>query len=274
MNYKRILTVQDISCVGQCSMTVALPILSACGQECCIAPTAVLSTHTGGFGKPAVNHLVDSLEPMRRHWQEQNITFDAIYTGYLGSVGAVEAAVKIADTLLAPGGVLIVDPAMADHGRRYSGLSEEYAAAMQQLCAKADILIPNVTECAMLSGMEYREDPEDSYVNEILMALPGKCVVMTGVGTGSGTTGAAVRDGENLFRVSHKKVDRAFHGTGDMFAAAFVGALMGGKDVKRAVQIAGDFVLRAIEITLEAPAHWYGVRFESALGYLQSLLEN
>ena len=274
MAYKRILTIQDISCVGQCSMTVAMPILSACGHETCILPTALLSTHTGGFGKPVVQHLTETMAAMRQHWKSCDIRFDAILVGYLGSVEAVRETAEIAKELLAPEGKLIVDPAMADHGRRYSGLSEEYAAAMQQLCARADILIPNVTEGAMLSGMEYREEPEDSYVNEILMALPGKCVVMTGVGTGSGTTGAAVRDGENLFRVSHKKVDRAFHGTGDMFAAAFVGALMGGKDVKRAVQIAGDFVLRAIEITLEAPAHWYGVRFESALGYLQSLLEN
>lgn len=274
MAYKRILTIQDISCVGQCSMTVALPILSACGHECCILPTAVLSTHTGGFGKPAVVHLENSLEPMWRHWQEQNITFDAIYTGYLGSVGAVEAACAVADALLAPGGVLIVDPAMADHGKRYSGLSDEYAEAMTKLCRCADILIPNVTEAAMLSGLSYREDPEDSYIDQMLAALPGSSVVLTGVGCGVGTTGVAVRHGGDVFRVSHRKVDRSFHGTGDMFAAAFVGALMQDKDLHTAVQIAGDFVLRAIELTVEAPAHWYGVRFESALGYLGELLEN
>ena len=274
MAYKRILTIQDISCVGQCSTTVALPILSACGHECCIAPTAMLSTHTGGFGKPVVVHLEDSLEPMWRHWQDQGITFDAIYTGYLGSVGAVAAAQKMAGALLAPDGFLIVDPAMADHGKRYSGLSEEYAAAMAALCHGADILLPNVTEGAMLSGLEYRERPEEAYVAQILTALPGKCMVMTGVGAGEGTTGAAVRSGEAQFRVTHPKVNRSFHGTGDMFAAAFVGALMQGKDVKRAVQIAGDFVLRAIEITVQSPAHWYGVRFESALGYLQRLLED
>ena len=116
MNCKRILTIQDISCVGQCSMTVAMPILSACGHETCILPTAVLSTHTGGFGKPAVAHLDGTLEAMWKHWKENDITFDAIYTGYLGSVGAVKAAMEIVDHLLSPGGVLIVDPAMADHG--------------------------------------------------------------------------------------------------------------------------------------------------------------
>lgn len=126
MAYKRILTIQDISCVGQCSMTVAIPILSACGHECCILPTAVLSTHTGGFGKPAVVHLDDSLDAMWNHWRNQGITFDAIYTGYLGSTGAVQAAMEIADSLMAPGGLLIVDPAMADHGKRYSEIGRAH----------------------------------------------------------------------------------------------------------------------------------------------------
>ena len=117
MAYKKILTIQDISCVGQCSMTVALPVLSACGHETCILPTALLSTHTGGFGKPAVVHFDGALDSMWNHWREQNITFDAILVGYLGSVGAVETTCRIMDELLTPGGVAIVDPAMADHGK-------------------------------------------------------------------------------------------------------------------------------------------------------------
>lgn len=272
MAYKRILTVQDISCVGQCSMTVALPILSACGHETCILPTAVLSTHTGGFGRPAVVHLGDSLEPVWRHWLEQGITFDAVYTGYLGSIGAVKAAMEIADTLLAPGGLLIVDPAMADHGRRYSGLSQEYAEAMAQLCRRAHILIPNVTEAAMLSGMEYREEPDWDYVNSLLEKLPNRAVVITGVGREPGMTGAAVRQGSGYFSVSHPRVQRSFHGTGDIFAAAFTGALMSDKDLETAVKLACEYVYRCIEVTVEAPAHPYGIRFESVLGeWIQAL---
>ena len=272
MAYKRILTIQDISCVGQCSMTVALPILSACGHETCILPTAVLSTHTGGFGKPAVVHLDSALESMWRHWMEQGVTFDAIYTGYLGSIGAVEAAIQIADELLAPEGVLIVDPAMADHGKLYSGLTEDYAAAMAKLCRKADILLPNLTEAAMLTGTEYREIMDEHYVNHILELLPAPAVVLTGIGDTPGTTGAAIKQGCFCSRISHRRVERNFHGTGDIFAAAFVGALMRGKALNHAVQIAADYVLRCIDITVEAPAHWYGVRFESALGYLMELL--
>ena len=124
MAYKRILTLQDISCVGQCSMTVALPILSACGHETCILPTALLSTHTGGFGKPVVVHMGQALEDMWKHWKENDITFDAILVGYLGSVSAIEVAERILATMLAPDGISIVDPAMADHGKLYSGFDE------------------------------------------------------------------------------------------------------------------------------------------------------
>lgn len=272
MVYKRILTIQDISCVGQCSMTVALPILSACGLETCILPTALLSTHTGGFGKPEVVHMDDSLDGMWRHWQEQGITFDAIYTGYLGSVAAVEMARRIADALLAPDGLLIVDPAMADHGKLYSGLDEGYAASMAQFCRNADILIPNLTEAAMLSGMEYREIMDERYVNSILDVLDNPAVILTGFSTEPGRTGALVKQGEKHYSYSHRRVDKNYHGTGDIFASAFVGALMAGKAMKDAVRIASDYVLRCIEVTFQAPAHWYGIRFESALPELMAML--
>ena len=273
MAYKRILTIQDISCVGQCSMTVAMPILSACGHETCILPTAVLSTHTGGFGKPAVTHLDDALEPIWRHWLEQGISFDAIYTGYLGSVAAVDAAARITENLLSPGGWLIVDPAMADHGKVYSGLDTAYTAAMAKLCGKADILIPNLTEAAMLSGMEFREIMDERYVNRLLDGISAKTVILTGVGYEQGMTGVAVKQDSERYYYPHRRVDRNFHGTGDIFAAAFVGALLQGKNGEKAVRIASDYVLRCIDLTVSAPAHWYGVRFESVLNDLIRMLK-
>lgn len=272
MAYKRILTIQDISCVGQCSMTVALPILSACGHETCILPTAVLSTHTGGFGKPVVQHLDGSLDAMWRHWKENGITFDAICTGYLGSVAAVQTAIDILDTLLAPGGTAIVDPAMADHGRRYSGLSEEYAAAMARLCRKADVLLPNITEAAMLTGLPYREKLTEGYVHELLLGLEAPNVVLTGVGYTPGETGAAVREGERLYHYAHPRMGKSYHGTGDIFAACFTGALMQEKTMEQAVKIAADFTCKCIENTEKNPAHWYGVKFETALGELMKSL--
>lgn len=272
MAYKRILTIQDISCVGQCSMTVALPILSACGHETCILPTALLSTHTGGFGKPAVVHFENVLEPMRRHWQENNITFDAILVGYLGSVEAVEAAGTILDTMLAPGGISIVDPALADHGRRYSGLTEEYAKAMEGLCRRANVMLPNITEAALFSGLPYRENLDQTYVDALLNGLNHPCVILTGVGYQAGETGFVVREGGVQRQYSHPKIGKNYHGTGDMFAACFTGALLQGKDKWEAARIAADFVSTAIANTEEKPAHWYGVKFETALPDLIRML--
>ena len=268
MAYKRILTIQDISCVGQCSMTVALPILSACGHETCILPTAVLSTHTGGFGKPVVHHMGESIDGMWRHWKEQGITFDAILVGYLGSVRAVEEVSEILDTMLAPGGVSIVDPAMADHGKLYSGFDEAYAQAMQRLCEKADIMIPNVTEAAMMAGLPFRADLDEDYVRDLLKRLGGKNVVLTGVGFQSEQTGVAVRQDGFVSFFHHKRLERNFHGTGDMFAACFTGCLMQGKPMEEAVRLASEFTCRSIENTIENPAHWYGVKFETALPWL------
>jgi len=272
MAYKRILTVQDISCLGQCSMTVALPILSACGHETVILPTAVLSSHTGGFGKPQVRHLADMIDGVRQHWQENQIDFDAIYVGYLGSVAAVEAVSEIAETMLAPGGVLIVDPAMADHGRLYSGFDEAYAKAMQALCEKAHVMIPNITEAAMLAGLPYREDYDETYIQELMQALGGRDVVLTGVGYTPGETGILVRSGDRMFHHTHAKIGKGYHGTGDMFAACFTGCWMQGKSMEEAVKIAGDFTKRSIEETYRNPAHWYGVKFETVLPWLTETL--
>jgi pyridoxine kinase len=243
-----------------------MPILSACGHETCILPTAVLSTHTGGFGKPVVQHL--SVEGMWKHWKEQGINFDAILVGYLGSISAIEMVSRILDEMLAPGGIAIVDPAMADHGRLYSGFDSAYASAMQKLCEKADIMIPNITEAAMMAGMEYREDFEESYIDELLDRLSGKDVVLTGVGFAPDRTGAAVRRGGKVTFFHTPKVGKSYSGTGDMFAACFAGALMQEKTMEEAVSIACRFTLRAIEATAENPAHWYGVKFETALPWL------
>ncbi len=273
MAYKRILTIQDISCVGQCSMTVALPFLSACGHETCILPTALLSTHTGGFGKPAVVHFDDVLDDMWRHWQRSGITFDAVLVGYLGSVAAVEATERILDTMLAPGGISIVDPAMADHGKFYSGFDEAYAQAMGRLCRQADVILPNITEAAMLAGKPYRELLTEAYVEDLLDGLKHPCVILTGVGYGAGETGIAIRDRESQFHYAHPRIGKSYHGTGDMFAACFTGALMQGKELQEAVKIAADFVCSSIARTESSPAHWYGIKFESALPDLIRWLE-
>ena len=274
MAYKRILTIQDISCVGQCSMTVALPILSACGHETCILPTAVLSTHTGGFGKPAVMHLKTELDAFWKHWKENAIAFDAVLVGYLGSVEAIQMTERILDEMLAPDGVSIVDPAMGDHGKLYSGFDEHYACAMEGLCRKADIILPNITEAAIFSRSAYHEKLDAAYIENLLRALGHPCVILTGVGYAEGETGAAIYRNGTLEYYHHPKSAGNFHGTGDMFAACFTGALMQDRSLKDSVKTAADFVCKAIENTCAAPAHWYGVKFETALPELIRSLQN
>ena len=272
MAYRRILTVQDISCLGQCSMTVALPVLSACGHETCILPTAVLSTHTGGFGRPQVRHLADMIDGVRKHWQENEIAFDGILVGYLGSVEAIDAVMDLADTMLAENGKLIVDPAMADHGKLYSGFDQTYARAMQKLCERSHVMIPNITEAAMMTGLPFRETYDEDYIQNLLDGLKGREVILTGVSLSPEKTGVAARTENGISVYQHDRIGKNYHGTGDLFAAAFTGALMQEKTVEEAVRIASDFTLQCIRNTWENPAHWYGVKFETAIpGLIQAL---
>ena len=268
--YPRVLTIQDISCVGQCSTTVALPILSACGAETCILPTVLLSTHTGGFGKPAAVRFDAQLSEIWRHWQENGITFDAILVGYLGSPAAVETAVQIMDNLLAPGGITIVDPAMADHGKLYSGFDDAYARQIGQLCRRADIILPNVTEAAILSGQPCADNEQDEY--RLLKNLNHRCAVLTGADFSDGQTGVILGEGERFRAYRHRRVGGGCHGTGDIFAAAFTGALVRGKDAFDAARIGADFTCRCIENTVSSPAQWYGVKFEPVLPELMAML--
>ena len=273
MNYKRVLTIQDISCLGQCSMTIALPVLSACGHETCILPTAMLSTHTGGFQKPAVLQLASAMPGIREHWQRENITFDAIYTGYLGSIHAIEETEKIIDTLLAPDGIVVVDPAMADNGKLYSGFDEAYMQAMAGLCRKADIILPNITEAAMLTGLPYEENLTEVYIDSLLRELHHPCTVLTGVGFCEEETGIAILDHGKRSDYRHRKLAKSCHGTGDLFASCFVGAMLRDKSLPESAKIAADTVCSSIRETVSNPAHWYGVKFETALGQLMERLQ-
>lgn len=270
MSYKRILTIQDISCVGQCSMTVALPILSACGHETCVLPTTLLSTHTGGFGKPVIVPISPMLPGIVEHWKRNGIVFDAILTGYLGSLAAVQTAGVILDTMLAPEGVRIVDPAMADNGRLYAGFDDAYVREMRTLCEKADILLPNLTEAALLTGKPWKEEADSACVADLLAAFPNVRVILTG--TGEKETGFLLGDSRGQQRYTHRKLRGSFSGTGDIFAAAFTGALMAGKGMYDSAVIAANFTCRCIEQTAAQPAHWYGVKFEPVLPELMQLL--
>lgn len=269
MSLRRILTVQDISCVGQCSMTVALPVLSACGHETCVLPTALLSTHTGGFGTPEIVRFSDRLKPIIAHWKENRITFDAVLTGYLGSVEAIDAAENILATMLSPGGIAVVDPAMADNGRLYSGFDGVYVEKMKHLCAQADIVLPNLTEAALLAGLPWEDRTDGAYAEALLDKLSLPQVLVTGVGEGS--SGFLLKDGETLQRYSHERIPGSFSGTGDLFAAAFTGLLLTGKTMYDSACRAANFTCKAIARTAAHRTHWYGLQFEPILPELMEM---
>lgn len=275
MSYKRVLTIQDISCVGQCSLTVALPILSACGLETAILPSAVLSTHTAGFTGFTVRDLTEDVPGIAAHWKKEGIGFDAIYTGYLGSTQQIAYVADIMDNLGNPGCKNIVDPAMADNGKLYPAFDEAYVAEMKKLCAKADILLPNITEACFLTDMPYKETYDEAYVVELLTkltALGAKAVVLTGVGYTPEETGAVVLEEGKISRYVHKRLAKSCHGTGDVYASAFTGAYMQGFTTYESAKIAADYVVQAMLNTQDDDSHWYGVKFETAIPALIQML--
>jgi len=275
MSYKRVLTVQDISCFGQCSLTVALPIISACGIETCVLPSAVLSTHTAGFSGYTFRDLTDDMPAIKEHWIKEGIAFDAIYTGYLGSTKQVQYVSDIFDTVGKDGALNIVDPAMADNGKLYPGFDEAFVSAMKTLCAKADYLIPNITEACFLTDSEYKVEYDRDYIDSLLTklsALGSKNVILTGVSYREGYTGVVVYENGNYQYYEHKKHSKGCHGTGDIYASAFVGALIRGKSAFDAAKIAADYVLACIIATQEESNHWYGAKFETSLAKLIEML--
>ncbi len=271
MSYKKILTIQDISCVGQCSLTVALPIISSCGHETCILPSAVLSTHTAGFSGFTFRDLTDDMPLISEHWKKEGIDFDIIYTGYLGSIKQVGFVKDIFSAHAKSDGIKIVDPAFADNGKLYSIFNDEYVSAMKTLCPVCDILVPNISEACFLTNTEYRESYDEAYVRDLISSLASlgcKTVVLTGVSYRDGFTGVAVYDGGKITYYEHEKISKGCHGTGDAYASAFTGALASGKTVMEAARIAADFVVECIKVTQGDESHWYGVKFELALPYL------
>jgi len=270
---KRILSIQDISCVGQCSLTVALPIISAAGIETSILPSAVLSTHTAApFGKFTFRDLTQDLPNINKHWADIGIKFDAIYTGYIGSKEQVEYILDIIDTTLKNGAPLIVDPAMGDNGELYIGFDQDFAFTMAKLCAKADVILPNLTEAAYLLGEECHLSGYDkAYVESTarkLHALGAKNVVITGVGFKDDELGICIYNGErdSFEYYFHERIGQSFHGTGDIFSSAFTGAVLNGKSYYEASIIAANFVKQSIALTMkEKDEHWYGVEFELLL---------
>lgn len=267
---KRVLSVQDLSCLGKCSLTVALPVLSAMGCACSVLPTAVLSTHTA-FPEPHKRSLTDELLPIAEHWVRVGAEFDMVTVGYLADPRQAE---KVSRVLELFHGTVVLDPAMGDHGRLYSGQTEAHVEAMARLCRQADYILPNLTEAALLTGLPYREEADTAYLRELatgMLSFGAKAVVITGFTRTDGQTGffGARKDGGS-FHYQAERIPKHFHGTGDLFAAVFTGALLRGKDLPEAATLAAHFVERVISATAESTP--FGIAFEPELPWLMEQL--
>jgi len=268
----RVLAIHDISGVGRCSLTVALPVLSAAGIECSVLPTAVLSTHTGEFEGYTFRDLTEDIMPIAQHWADLGLHFDAIYTGYLGSFEQVELVKQVIGKLRSDNTLIIVDPVMADEGKLYPGFSEDYPAQMRTLCALADVIVPNLTEAALLLDCKYDANPDAERVGALLRAL---CVntgatasVLTGVSLESATNmGAAGSNPDGGFTyTAGQMVPGMYHGSGDLFSSALVAGLMNGRSLEDAVALAVHFTSTSIKRTFAAGTETrYGLLFEAGL---------
>lgn len=278
---KRILTVQDISCVGRCSLTVALPIISAAGVETAILPTAVLSTHTA-FPSFTFCDLTDQINFITDTFGELHLDFDAIYTGYLGSKKQLEIISDIFDkfefTESGKKTLRIIDPVMADNGVFYKGFDRAFASDMAKLCSKADLIIPNLTEAAFLLGRDYIKNPSESEIRDILYKLTllgAKSAALSGISFEEDKIGFYLYDSESneYSCYFNEKLPVSYHGTGDIFASATVGGLMRGLDKYTALCCATDFTMNCIKRTVEDEnRRFYGVNFESELGSFAEMI--
>lgn len=271
---KRVITVQDISCVGKCSLTVALPVISAMGVEACVLPTAVLSTHTA-FKGFTFRDLTADISAITSHWKQEKIGFDAIYTGYLGSFEQIDLMHSLISDFGGGSTRVIVDPCMGDNGALYSGFTPDFAKAMAGLCAKAEVIVPNLTEASFMLDVPYvAAGYTKEYIEDLVQKLAGlgsRRVVLKGVSFDDKKIGIVSYDSQNQ-KISwyfHERMPQSFHGTGDIFASVLTGALVRGFELQDACRLAADFVVEAIRATLSHKDYnWYGVDFESAIPYL------
>lgn len=269
---KRIAAIHDISCLGKCSLTVALPVISASGVECAVIPTALLSTHTGEFQGYSFRDLSGEMLPVAEHWKSEGIELDGIYSGYLASAQQEQTLEKIIDLLATENTKIIVDPVMADNGEYYSGHGEDMCVAFRRLCSRADIITPNVTEAALLTGLEYLQGPHTAeYIDALMAGLQKYCkgiIAITGVRPDTENVGVAAVDtatGEGCI-ATRPVAPGIFYGTGDIFASAFSALIVRGASIKDATETALSLVGESIDLTVKrGRPRRYGVDFELAL---------
>ena len=265
---KKIVTIQDISCYVQCSITVALPVLSAFGFETAIIPSAVLSTHTSGFKNFTVHNLTSEIPGILDHWKRENIKFDALYSGYLGEKEHIDLVIRMKNELLNTNGIFLLDPVMADNGVLYPVFDMEYVKEVKRLVKEADIIVPNLTEACFLADIPYQEKLNPEYIQTVidgLLKIGAKNIVLTGISYKKGMTGVLLYSNGKYQHYEHKKIDKVFHGTGDVYASTLLGIYLKTNDLFYSMKMAAEFVVKCINNTIKDESHWYGVKFEPLL---------
>jgi len=275
----RMVSIQDLSCFGKSSLTVALPIISAAGIEAVPLPTALLSTHTTGFTGYTFEPLTQQINAITAHWHESGVRFDAIHTGYLAKEEQIAGIMRFIDLFSGENTPVIVDPVMADGGALYDGFAQDYPQKLLPLCKKADILTPNVTEACLLCGKAYQgEENIPGYLEPMLrllgsIARGGKAVI-TGVHNGPEQIGALGIENGKIFELWRPRLPAPVCGTGDLFAATLCAMLVRGASFKQAVSDAELFVETCIRQTIPVlDIHPYGLRFEPCLGQLAQMAQ-
>ncbi len=271
---KRLVSINDISGFGRCSLTVASPIISSCGIECVCMPTAVLSTHTGGFSGYSYRDLTDDLPKITEHWKSINLQFDAIYSGFLGSFQQIEIVKDFIKNFKNKNNIFIADPCMADLGKMYVLFNDVFAKEMTSLCALADIILPNITEACFMTDTEYKDGIHTKeYIENLLnklLDLGVQNVILTGVSFKENEIGAACMGKDRKpYYYFNEKIPENYHGTGDVFASAFCGAFLNDFSLYESMCIAVRYTYDCIKRTLKSsPETHYGVDFERGIPYL------
>ncbi len=271
----RILAINDLSCVGKCSLSVTLPIVSACGVTCDVLPTALLSTHTGGFKGYTFRDLSDDVQAIVAHFKTLGLKFDVIYSGYLGNLSQIDAVLAIKREFLKDGGIFVVDPVMGDDGKLYAGFTHAHVEKMRLLCKEADYILPNVTEACLLSGVSYPTHGKEYPIDDVFKRLQALCrrPIVTGLLENQNVSVCYTGENRAMTKYQSENVEGFFHGAGDVFASAFVGALARGKKEETAVRLAADFTSAAIRRSAKEVADKrYGLNFEAGIfSFLKNL---
>ncbi len=273
---RRVAAVHDLSCFGRCSLGVVLPIISGCGVNCGVVPTSILSTHTGGFKQPLKRDLTDDMLPIARHWNDEGIVFDGIYTGYLGSSKQCELLPELFSLLRSQASKVFVDPVMGDGGKLYNSVPREMVDGMRRLANFADVLLPNITEACLLLGIPYEAPPHRlQFIDSLLEGLCGlgaRQIVLKGVSFDENSIGCIYVTGKKRgdYFTELVKSDGGFHGSGDVFGAVLVGKMISGCDIDMAVRAAADFTSSVIVATAKSGSERRnGLQFEQFLARLK-----